>query len=358
MVVLLLRESARAPTPLIDARARASFTRARELHASPRAQFQWLRIGDTGNFHKRDSYVSEHTNISLISTLLFTVAVSGMFMAPEWTDWASIDDEDSWRLKHLHEAYGFFWCFATFCELSASFISLIFLIGSNEINTEVQFEHFQLASGIALRLPFVLSFAGFLFMYVGLVLHLVLTYGDTMAFCCVLTCFFFMFPFFYAFLRMTWALLVVHKTETHIKKLQGIDHGAIEKVVKDVRYFLSGVTFMQMDVETISHTLIHQGINVKLLLCMKDEDFTSIPALGFGDAIRIREAAAKQRVVWACVNVMMEDLTHGHQRAAFAMLIRNVQSPPPPPIAVPQKKEQGFWPSSSSDAGAHPLCSS
>ena len=171
MVVLLLRESARAPTPLIDARARASFTRARELHASPRAQFQWLRIGDTGNFHKRDSYVSEHTNISLISTLLFTVAVSGMFMAPEWTDWASIDDEDSWRLKHLHEAYGFFWCFATFCELSASFISLIFLIGSNEINTEVQFEHFQLASGIALRLPFVLSFAAYDVLHVALLYY-------------------------------------------------------------------------------------------------------------------------------------------------------------------------------------------
>ena len=53
-----------------------------------------------------------------------------------------------WRAQELyftrlHIVYGYFWCFATFCELFASFISLLFLVGANEVENPMQRDHFE-----------------------------------------------------------------------------------------------------------------------------------------------------------------------------------------------------------------------
>ena len=166
--------------------------------------FGWMRVGDYACEDRCAAHVAEHSNLSLISTLFFTVAISGMFLAPEFDPdpgtvrFLDFEDADQLRARRLHISYGYVWCWAAFCFLFSSISSVVMLMATNEINNEIQFDYFEKKMGpLAMRLPFMATFVGFLFQNVGLVLHLVIIYGNDMAWCCIGICVLFVLPFIY-----------------------------------------------------------------------------------------------------------------------------------------------------------------
>ena len=144
---------------------------------------EWLHFGDARTSDRKATFLFEHSNLSLISALLFTVAGAGFLITHEF------EEEDmSTRTKILHKLFGFFWCFSTFSSLFGASISLIYLLGANEINTSLQFETFENYMHLWLRVPFALALLGFLFMYIGLVIYLILIFGKDMYICCIIIC--------------------------------------------------------------------------------------------------------------------------------------------------------------------------
>ena len=252
----------------------------------------WLKLTDDGlTSDRKQAWIHLNSNVSLISTLMFTVAVAGLMFAPEFEFNGALRNS---YFTRLHIVYGYFWCFATFCELFASFISLLFLVGANEVENPMQHDHFEKAMGKdVMLLPIRLTVLGFVCMYVALVTHLILTYGQEMACGCVALCMIFMFPFVWAGLKMTWAMMLAHHTDKSI--FVGAGCSVAEDEMKRLQKFLLGISFKSVNPDTAAFMLYSQAIDYDLLVLMSDEDICHIPGIAFGDLLRIRAKVASVR---------------------------------------------------------------
>lgn len=246
---------------------------------------EWLHFGDARTADRKGTFLFEHSNLSLISALLFTVAAAGFLVSHD--------------LEHpntmLHQMFAFFWCFSTFSSLMGACISLIYLLGANEINTALQFEMFEADMDLWLRVPFALALAGFFFMYIGLVIYLIIIYNEEMYICCIIICMSFIFIGFASMFQMTWALKRVFFAETwFVKKGLADTRATVEESEEEIQEFLKGIKFHTTDKATVARELTHQGIDLALLKTMTREDFYQLKNIALGEVLRIiAHASAK-----------------------------------------------------------------
>ena len=285
--------------------------------------FGWMRVGDYACEDRKGAHVAEHSNLSLISTLFFTVAISGMFLAPEFDPevghgrFIDMEDLEQLRARRLHIVYGYVWCWAAFCFLFSSISSVVMLMATNEINNEVQFDFFEKKMGpLAMRLPFIGTFIGFLFQLVGLVLHLVIIYGNDMAWCCISICSLFVIPFIYQASRavaperafgeiagpssLPSAAAQVNQTAWSLAHVHCTDARLLYADFDDLVAFLKGDGNLGdlceiPNAEVIAQKLSILDIDKHLLLLMSDDELAAIPTIAFGDVIRLKRLVAEMR---------------------------------------------------------------
>lgn len=261
----------------------------------------WLHLGDTRTKNRKATFLYEHSNLSLISALLFTVAAAGFLTAHE------LEDRDNVK----HQMFAFFWCFSTFASLIGAFVSLMFLLGANEINTALQFEEFEKNMHGWLKVPFGMAFMGFTFMYIGLVLYLTLIYGTEMYLCCIIACMLFIGVGASSMLQMTWVLKRVFFTETYLEKLGITDtHETIDALESELKSFLRDLTFHTTDRSTVARELTRQAIDLNMLKSMDDDEFYQIKDIPLGEILKIK-AHVRQRSTdrQVCADPMTSDLS-------------------------------------------------